>query len=134
MARNSVEDTKAVAVLRVFLRTHPHGHDIEAVYERLTQRNKDSAEKREFETSEEYRRRLATISARPVIGSLIIEDLFAFEVPLSDPVHPSSLTYDADVGVMRAGIHFEQMLFSEGPSGAGPGTGAIGCFPQRTAW
>jgi hypothetical protein len=43
-----------------------HGHDSEAVYERLSQGRKKS----EFETTAEYNYRLAQMAAKPIFGSL----------------------------------------------------------------
>jgi len=79
-----------------------HGHDPEAIYKALESWS-NTAKKGEFETTAEYRQRLAQRPAPSLPQGQSIQDLFAFE--LSPGKY--SFVYDADAALMSVRFDFD---------------------------
>ena len=75
------------------------GHDAAGVVVELTKR-KAAMVKDEFETTAAYRERMAGQAARPLLGTLRIDKLFAFVLPAS----AVKSTYDADDQVLSVSL------------------------------
>jgi hypothetical protein len=77
------------------------GHDIEQIYRTLENRKK-TEQKDEFESTEQYRERLAKQTNMPLFGSVNQDALFAF-------VENSKINYDADTQTMTVTLHTSDM-------------------------
>ncbi|MFH1702366.1 MAG: hypothetical protein ABIB41_02890 [Nitrospirota bacterium] len=73
------------------------GHDIEQVYKAFDER-KRAEQKDEFESTEQYQRRLATQDEKPLFGSVGQNSILAF---VSSP----SSAYDADSQTLKISLH-----------------------------
>ena len=92
------------------------GHDPEQVYAAL---KRSKLTKDEFETNEAYSRRMELLKKQPIMGSLTLQSLYAFDLELFDgynlPLdpsysgHPVKPIYDADNG--RMAISFDATPF-----------------------
>src|SRR5215217_4611094 len=74
------------------------GHDSKEIIAALTRRDSQSV-KGEFETTEQFRRRVKALDASPLSGGLTADSLLAFVI---DGVETR---YDADRGVMSVGVN-----------------------------
>ncbi len=96
------------------------GHDPEQVYAALV---RAKLAKDQFESSEAYSRRIETLKNQPILGSLTLQSLFAFDLELFDryrlpldasysgvPVRP---TYDADNERMAVSLESNLILGSD---------------------
>jgi hypothetical protein len=79
------------------------GNDIKAIWKRLTEIH-SSDSKDEFETTEEFRKRLDHQSSLPLIGSLTAKSTLAFVVS------PEISKYDADAGILRMSARFFSVI------------------------
>lgn len=74
-----------------------HGTDIRALYEKLLARHA-SMQKDEFETTDQYHRRLQQEEAKPILGTLTADSVMALEL------RDVSATYNADEELMNVSL------------------------------
>src|SRR5262249_40588704 len=100
------------AELREFLRHHPGGDDIQVVYDRLA-KNKSGDVKGEFETTEEYRVRMA--SKGGTHSTALRSGPLAFAFELGPKTLGGSCVYDADAGSFRIKIALDNIYPDDKP-------------------
>lgn len=80
------------------------GNDIAAIYDAL--KNIESG-KGEFETTQQFRDRMNSERAKPIVGSLTYDSTFAFQVT------PVQTHYDADRGILHAELDLSDVWKKE---------------------
>lgn len=95
------------------------GNNVEAIWEKLTKIHSADA-KDEFETTEEFHRRVDRESGLPLMGSLTQKSTLAFVIPLVKEVGGAQdISYNADAEIMRMRI---RRIFQRLPAHTGPRT------------
>jgi hypothetical protein len=87
------------------------GHDIARVFEALVEL-KNTSEKSEFETTEQWHRRQDTIQQNSIIGSLNVSSTWVFQ---SDNIQS---VYDADRQILHAYVPLHSVLTANGSDSA----------------